>query len=180
MEPIEVSASQITYHLVEGTPILAEVQRLRFCVWKAEGVKLHDETSGTIADPHDDHALHWAVFDGDCLVGAARLCIHDRRADVPDAHLLSGLRLPEPVASMNRLVVLRSHRGLGIGMSLDRQRVEKATQMGARSIAVTAVDYDRRCSQLIRLGFAFEESASGYALWSPTVQVRAASLFLRD
>ena len=77
-------------------PMVREIQRLRYRVWKAEGVTLYDEASGSIADPHDEHAIHWGVFDGDRLVGAARLCIHDRRADLPDAQLLSGLNLQSP------------------------------------------------------------------------------------
>lgn len=167
----------IRCRLVEG-PIIPAIQRLRYQVWKSEGVILYDEESRTIADPHDKHAMHWGAFDGDRLVGAARLCIHDCRSDLPDAHLLSGLKLLDPIASMNRLVVLRSHRGLGIGTSLDRLRIEAARQAGARSIAITVVDYDRRRSQLSRLGFTFDESTSGHAVWSPAVPVRAGCLVL--
>lgn len=156
------------------------IQRLRYEVWKAEGATLYDETSGKIADPHDEHAMHWGVFSGDRLVGAARLCVHDRRDDLPDFQLLSDLNLPEPVASMNRLVVLRDHRGIGIGRSLDRHRIEAARQAGARSIAITVVDYDRRRSQLANLGFTFDDSSSGHAAWSPTVPVRAGCLILRS
>jgi GNAT superfamily N-acetyltransferase len=153
--------------------IVSEIQRLRYRVWKAEDVTLYDETSGLIADPHDDHALHWGVFDGERLVGAARLCIHDRQSDVPDAPLFTNLALPVPVASMNRLVVLQEYRGFGIGRALDERRVEAARNMGACAIVVGPVDRDFRPAQLQGLGFTLLPGPPVPTLWSPGVRARA-------
>lgn len=142
-------------------------------MWKAEGVTLYDEFAGAIADPHDEHALHWGVFDGGRLVGAARLCIHDQQSDVPDALLFAGITLPTPVASMNRLVVLREYRGFGIGRALDQNRVEAARSMGACAIVVGPVDRDRRPEQLQGMGFTLLPGPPVQTTWSSSVRARA-------
>ena len=170
------SESVLTDHIVcrrvDGAQI-AEIQRLRYRVWKNEGVALYDEGSGVIADQHDNHAFHWGVFDDENLVGAARLCIHDRQSDVPDTQLFASLALPIPVASMNRLVVLREYRGFGIGRALDERRVETARNMGACAIVLAPVDRDFRLAQIQELGFTLLPGASVPTLWSPSVRARA-------
>lgn len=154
-------------------PIVAEIQRFRYQIWKAEGAALYDETSGMIADWHDEHALHWGVFDEDRLIAAARLCIHDQQSDVPDNKLFSTIDLPSPIASMNRLVVLREYRGMGISSALDGTRIESARRSGARVIVVAAVTQSSRIDQLEKEGFTFLGGDPAPTQWSPTVQIRA-------
>src|SRR5580658_9945340 len=110
----ERSSYGSTRELVALSEIEA-AQRLRYTVWQSEGVVIHHAERKVIADHHDEHAIHWGVFDGDHLVGAARLCIHDRLAEAPDSEMFVTADIQSPVASMNRLVVLGSHRGRGIG-----------------------------------------------------------------
>ena len=159
-------------------PLVREIQRLRYQVWKAEGVTLYDEESGTIADPHDKHAMHWGAFNGDRLVGAARLCIHDWRADLPDAHLLSGLNLPDagskhespccsPKSSRSwNWWMLRSPSNRGRETSWREVHCDHSSRLRPPTISAA------------RLGFTFDESTSGHAMWSPAVPVRAGCLIL--
>lgn len=153
-------------------PIVAEIQRFRYQVWKAEGATLYDETSGMIADWHDEHALHWGVYDQDRLIAAARLCIHDRQSDVPDTSLFAAIDLPTPIASMNRLVVLREYRGMGLSSVLDGTRIGAAGRSGARVITAAAVTRRSRIDQLQKEGFTFLDGDPAPTPWSPTVQTR--------
>ena len=74
-------------------------------------------------DDHDEHACHWGVFDGNLLVAAARLCLHDEICEAPGGELFVNKGLRSPVASMNRLVVSRSHGGRGLASRLDEVRI---------------------------------------------------------
>jgi GNAT superfamily N-acetyltransferase len=153
-------------------------QRLRFSVWHSEGALIYNPEREMIADHHDDHAIHWGMFDGDLLVGAARLCLHGEIPEAPDGEMFVNRGLPTPIASMNRLVVLRSHRGLGIGGRLDELRVQRANDLGARAVIVTPADVVARRQALQRRGFQFLEGVVGHPSWSPTVQVCACYLII--
>jgi hypothetical protein len=146
-------------------------QRLRYEVWSAEGVELNEPETGTIADSHDDHAMHWGAFDGTRLVGAARLCRHETLAEAPDGDLFTGLNIPAPVASMNRLVVVGSHRRSGIGKKLDQIRILQGRVSGARSIIATPVISLSRKRSLEAQGFSVHSERLGRPIWSPTVQI---------
>jgi GNAT superfamily N-acetyltransferase len=155
-------------------------QRLRYDVWQSEGVAIHHPERAIIADGHDDHATHWGVFDGDSLVGAARLCLHSDLREAPDGEMFINRGLRSPVASMNRLVVLRSHRGLGIGSQLDEVRIQKAKKWDVPTIITTPVNVAARRQALEKHGFHFLEGAIGHPIWSPTVCTCAYYLTLRS
>lgn len=101
----EHSSSRSVCELVEVSAVHRS-QELRYSVWRSEGVDINHAEDKVIADSHDDHAIHWGAFDGSQLVGAARRCLHNNLADVPDAEMFVNLELLPPVASMNRLVVV--------------------------------------------------------------------------
>jgi GNAT superfamily N-acetyltransferase len=153
-------------------------QRLRYVVWQSEGAAIHHPEREIIADEHDDHATHWGVFDGDLLVGAARLCLHTELRDAPDGEMFANRGLPSPIASMNRLVVLRSHRGLGIGSQLDEVRIQKAKEWEARAIIITPSNIAARRQALEKRGFHFLDGVMGHPIWSPTVCMCACYLTL--
>ena len=160
---------------------LAEIQaaqRLRYTVWKSAGAVIHNPETEMIADYHDQHASHWGVFDGNLLVAAARLCLHTNLHDAPDEQMFAGADLPVPVASMNRLVVLETHRGLGIGGRLDRARIQKAIEWKARAVIIAPAYTLARRQSLEKLGFYFLEGVTGHAIWSPTVSICACYLIL--
>lgn len=150
---------------------IAASQRLRYEVWSAEGVQLSQPEAGTIADSHDDHAMHWGAFDGTRLVAATRLCLHESLAESPDGELFAGLAVPAPIASINRLVALKSHRGRGIGYQLDQRRIQEARALGARTIIGTCVNAKSRRQALTAEGFLFMSARAGHPIWSPTVEI---------
>jgi len=154
-------------------------QRLRYEVWSAEGVELSKPEAGSIADSHDDHAMHWGLFDGTRLVGAARLCFHKTLAEAPDSDLFNGLDIPVPVASMNRLVVATSHRGRGIAKELDQMRIRQGLEWGVRAIIVAPrVNSQSRIGSLKAQGFQFRFERRGHPVWSRTVETCACYLLL--
>jgi GNAT superfamily N-acetyltransferase len=151
---------------------IAECQRLRYEIWSAEGVEISNPQAGTIADSHDDHAMHWGVFDGTRLVAAARLCLHETLAEAPDGQLFAGLEIPTPIASMNRLVVTQSHRGRGIAKELDQTRIQHGRTFGARAMIVTPLNsQSSRIRSLEAQGFLFTFERLGHPSWSPTVEI---------
>jgi GNAT superfamily N-acetyltransferase len=152
------------------------IQRLRYSVRQAEGAVIHHAEREIIADHHDDHATHWGVFDGDQLVGGARLCFHAELSEAPDGEMFADKGLPTPIASMNRLVVLKTHRGRGIGSQLDE--VRKAKEWEARAVIIAPANIAARRQALERRGFRFLEGVTGHPIWSPTVRVCACYLNL--
>lgn len=154
-------------------------QRLRYSVWQSEGAVIHSPKPGTIADYHDEHATHWGSFDGDVLVGAARLCIHNKLSEAPDGEMFASLPVPAPVASINRMIVLKSHRGLGIGTEFDERRIEKARELRARAIIATPVNASSRKLSLKVRGFQFPTGVPmGNPIYSPLMQICACYLIL--
>jgi hypothetical protein len=140
----------------------------RVAEWSAASTVIHHPERGMMDDDHDEHACHWGVFDGNLLVAAARLCLHDEICEAPGGELKSMWKYPaamdvdsiaanlhpnvrddggrtepivvrgpgadkadlfvnkglrSPVASMNRLVVSRSHGGRGLASRLDEVRI---------------------------------------------------------
>lgn len=88
------SLEEITGHCVH----VARSLRLRYEIWRAETDLRPDVlAAGLISDPHDAHARHWAAFDRDEMVAAARMCLHDQQEETPDAPAFAHLRLPTPV-----------------------------------------------------------------------------------
>jgi uncharacterized membrane protein YagU involved in acid resistance len=85
--------------------------------------------------------------------------------------LFTGMNIALPVASMNRLVVVKSHRGRGIGKKLDQIRIRQGTVSGARSVVVAPVISLSRKHSLEAQGFSVHSERLGRAVWSPTVQI---------
>jgi GNAT superfamily N-acetyltransferase len=104
-------------------------------------------------DAHDAHGFHWMITLHGSIVAAARMCIHDRPAELPyhDGFCHLPLDLPAPFASLNRMVVHPSVRRQGITRPLTKVRIDAARSMGARSMVVEAAP--NRVSTLRELGF---------------------------
>jgi len=159
---------------------IASAHRLRYAVWQAEGAVIHHPEQEMIVDHHDGHACHWGVFDEGLLVAAARLCLHSDICEAPDGEMFADRGLPTPVASMNRLVVSRTHRGLGIASKLDGVRIQKAMEWRAATLIVAPVLNLARRQSLERQGFRFLEGVTGHSTWSPTVRIGACYLPLPE
>ncbi len=157
---------------------ICSAQELRYKVWQSEGAVIERPELGIITDKHDDHAIHWGAFDEGRLVGSARLCMHENLADAPDGELFSSTTLPTPIASLNRMIVLNTHRGNGIGAKFDELRLAKARQIGAAAIIATPVAGLLRKQSLEKRGFQFLEGVLGHPIWSPTVSISACYLIL--
>jgi GNAT superfamily N-acetyltransferase len=117
--------------VVEGTlssSLLETIGRLRIRAWDANGERpAHAPATGSIwLDHHDDTAEHYVVERDGIVVAAARVSLHDREGDLPDAEITAGYteRLKWPVASINRLVVAPEVRRHGLACALDVKRIE--------------------------------------------------------
>jgi hypothetical protein len=153
-------------------------QELRYKVWQSEGAVIEQSELGIIIDKHDGHAVHWGAFDEGRLIGSARLCLHENLTDAPDGELFPSTNLPTPIASMNRMIVLNTHRGNGIGAKFDELRLAKAWQLGAAAVIATPVTGLLRRQSLEKRGFQFLEGVTGHPIWSPTVSICACYLML--
>ncbi|MBB5061009.1 GNAT superfamily N-acetyltransferase [Granulicella aggregans] len=173
-----LAASSVSVRELTTLAEIRAAQRLRYTVWKSEGAVIHNQETETIADYHDEHASHWGVFDGSTIVAAARLCLHANLNDAPDGSMFAQADVALPVASMNRLVVLKTHRGLGIGGRLDLVRIQRAKEWNARTVIIAPAYTPARRQSLERLGFDFLEGVTGHAVWSPSVTICACYLIL--
>ena len=110
---------------VTDPPTLEAIYRLRATVWHETGdVAQAAFADGRWSDEHDPAALHWVIRDGEALVAAARLSVHERLADVPEAeeYAAAGLRLEGRIAAPARVVVAAAARRHGLaGQLLDAQ-----------------------------------------------------------
>ena len=118
--------------------ICPEIRRLRIISWASASV-IAPEADGD--DGHDEHAIHFVALDGTGRVlGASRLCVHDRVADLPDlsyfARLLSTPECLAPIGALTRLAVALDAQGNGLGSRLTRARVEYGVALGCRSLVV--------------------------------------------
>jgi GNAT superfamily N-acetyltransferase len=141
---------------------LEEIYALRVAAWRARVESFPD--IGQWIDAHDTIAAHWAVRDGERIVAAARLSVHDSLADVPNAEIFEGVflgSLDGPIASFNRLVVAAPHRGKGCSDALDRVRINYARDMRCRH-AIGETFSAKRVAQLGALGFQAVGSARPY------------------
>jgi GNAT superfamily N-acetyltransferase len=126
--------------------------RLRFEVWSDETqLTARVRAQRILSDQHDLHARHWAAFDGDEMVAAARMCIHSLREETPDAQVFQEMPIPVPVATNNYLVVKRAFQRRGIARQLDIFRIHAAREGNAACVVLTTLD--RRIGQLEQLGF---------------------------
>jgi GNAT superfamily N-acetyltransferase len=111
---------------VADPPTLEAIYRLRAAVWRETGdIAQAAFADGRWSDEHDPASLHWVVRGGGGeLVAAARLSVHERLADVPEAeqYAAAGLRLEGPIAAPARVVVAAAARRHGLaGQLLDAQ-----------------------------------------------------------
>ena len=141
---------------ITGIELVPLTFRLRFEVWSEEAELTNDvQAQGLITDAHDGHARHWAAFDGEEIVGAARMCIHAIQEETPDAPMFHGTRLPAPIATINRLVVSKRWRRLGIARQLDLCRIQAARENGAACVVISAFNW--RINSLQALEFKLTE-----------------------
>jgi GNAT superfamily N-acetyltransferase len=112
------------------------VGRLRAEVWGATGQSAEGASpDGRWLDPYDFDGRHWVVRDASGrLVAAARVTVHGRLADVPEAeeYLRYGLELAGPIASPARVVVAPEAQGNGLARKLLDAQDAFAASAGAR------------------------------------------------
>ena len=107
---------------VADPPTLEAIYRLRAAVWRETGdIAQAAFADGGWSDEHDPASIHWVVRDGAGeLVAAARLSVHERLADVPEAaeYVAAGLVLEGRIASPARVVVAAAARRHGLAWQL--------------------------------------------------------------
>ncbi|MGK7892783.1 MAG: GNAT family N-acetyltransferase [Xenococcus sp. (in: cyanobacteria)] len=132
---------------------LDAIAKLRVRVWSHQ-LRETAFSAEKWCDEHDLHAFHWVVINEENeLIASARLCIHNKIADLPDFEEIQGLvtELPSPIAMMSRLVVSPLHQRKGISQKLDLARLQKAKQINAQSIILQVPCYRRKIVE--KLGF---------------------------
>lgn len=135
--------------------LLEQATRLRGVVWNTH-VERKIFAGNVWTDCHDCHAWQWGILDkNNCMIAAARLCIHDSIEEFPDYY--PGNRFDcdfnPPIAMMNRLVVHPDFQSQGLSSCLDKVRIEKAVLLNCRSIAVEVPSY--RVQRLENMGFEY-------------------------
>jgi len=108
--------------------LLEGIGRLRVAAVADEGLVLPGVADGSSLDDHECHARHWAVLDSyGNPVAAARLCVHQQFADLPQQPFYAGLDFDPtgPIAALTRLVVLPAFRGRGLALALDEVRAPR-------------------------------------------------------
>ena len=151
--PMEVEPNE-GFRVTEVTEdtVLRKIFALRVTAWRQRFTFPSDIQYWK--DDYDKDALHWAILVDDEPIAAARLTLHSRVADVPDAYIY-GDTLPylaSPICSMNRCVVHPYFRNKKLSRLLDETRITAARKKGATCIVVT-VDDERRADSLESSGF---------------------------
>jgi predicted GNAT family N-acyltransferase len=130
---------------------LAEIGRLRVIAWRSDGEMpiAAGNCSDVWLDEHDLHAHHWIVKIDGVIVAAARLCLHDNGAEIPDCLYLGTFidKISFPAAFINRLVVHPSSRRKNLSQQLDDARIEFAVKHGAK-VVIAATWNPLRVTQL--------------------------------
>jgi hypothetical protein len=129
-----------TRELVGPIPVadpqtLEAIYRFRVAVWREEGALVETAfPDGCWRDEFDGMSRHWVVMSGRRIAAAARLSIHERLAEVPEAeeYLAAGLRLEGPIAASGRVVVAEWARRRGLAARLVDAQDQAATEAGAR------------------------------------------------
>ena len=118
---------------VTDAPTLEAIYRLRAAVWRETGdIAQAAFGDGRWSDEHDPASTHWVIRDADDIVAAARLSVHARLADVPEAdeYAAAGLRLEGCIAAPARVVVAASARRHGLAEQLLDAQDEAARSAG--------------------------------------------------
>lgn len=144
--------------------ILEQVYRLRVDAWRSRSPDF--PAMGIWTDEFDADGRHWVVLDAGIPVAAARLTVHPKLAETPSGEIYRGLLpddLPGPIGVLTRLVVARSHAGLGLTRLLDIARIDAARDQGCRHLIGETFAGLPRLAQLGRLGFEVIGQASPYS-----------------
>lgn len=122
----------------EDRELLSAIDELILQAWRDHEPVVADWLLQQPPTADVEDAWVWVVRKGSELAGTARVTIHSSAAELPRSYFFEGLedQLPGPVASMNRLSVVKPHDGQGLATFLDHSRIEKAREAGARSVAV--------------------------------------------
>ena len=138
-------------------PVVEASLVLRQRVWaeKMRTPLTHDD----VIDSFEAIARHWMAFDGAQVIAAARLTIHDRVEDAPEAGCMVGVferPPPAPIGFLSRLVVAPEYRRQGLGRKLDEIRIRAAEEAGCRCLLalVFAVSGEARVRQFSACGFS--------------------------
>lgn len=131
------------------------VGELRTRVWEAENESV--PYAGNPGEPLDRDARHWGAFDGNKLVAAGRLTVHESIDDVPEAYVIKTTvyERTSPIASINRLVVDANYRKRGVGKRLDLLRIDAAEHAQCSCMIAHTPTGTTRSTQLIALGFVY-------------------------
>lgn len=141
---------------ITGTDFVPLTFPLRYEVWKDEAeLTASVRAQELITDEHDEHARHWAAFDGGEMVASARMCIHKLQDETPDAATFKEVVLPSPIATINRLVVKNQWRKSGIAGQFDVRRIEAAREGSAACVVGTFFDW--RIAPMQSRGFKLTE-----------------------
>jgi hypothetical protein len=134
--------------------MIEQIGQLRVRAWQTELAGAC--TMSSCLDEFDRIARHWVFFSDGEPVAAARLSIHATIDELPEQEGYAGVFQnppPSPIASLNRLVVDPTVRGVGLSERLDAIRLDAAEEAGCRC-AVGATDSgERRIRQMVRMGF---------------------------
>lgn len=107
---------------------------LRAAVWRETGAVSQEAfPTDRWHDEFDAMARHWVVTNAGRIVAAARLSVHGRLEDVPEAaeYLEAGLRLEGAVAAPARVVVAASAQRHGLASRLLDVQDDGAREAGA-------------------------------------------------
>lgn len=102
-------------------------------------------------------------------MASARMCVHDVQADCPDADIFCGQQLPVPIGTINRLVVQRKWRKLGVASELDGCRIQAARDDRAKCLVVSTSG--RRLDALQTFGFRLTD-CYGPCSFAPSLTLR--------
>lgn len=159
-------------HLLPGSAeleqLLNPIGALRVNAWAHDGVQVREAVAGRLLDAWDSAAEHWVVLEGDEVIGASRLTIHESGAELPDGIEAAN----ERVAVLSRLVVAAGARGRGLGQQLTELRVQRALALGCRAVVAVTSSTHRRVASLSSLGFVCTGSSFSQVTGRPAHVLR--------
>ncbi|MBN9519331.1 GNAT family N-acetyltransferase [bacterium] len=147
LEPVEIDP--------HNRRLLESLGRLRVLAWASELPAIASRTECYL-DDFELMSRHWCIFHEGEPVAAARLSIHQRIGDVPDAAVYRDVFVsppPSPIGSINRLVTHPRFRGRGLSRKLDEVRIRAATDAGCRCVIGATPSGESRVRAMTELGF---------------------------
>jgi GNAT superfamily N-acetyltransferase len=144
-----------TFHGAEQPDLLSQIETLRVAVWKATGFVIKPELAKEThwGDKWDSVCTHWAILNGDQVIGATRASVHPSVSESPYPEWFQNLSaLPaKPVIYSSRLVIAPHYQRQGLGDFLDQKCVEFARAENACAILIDVPEY--RIEPLLKRGF---------------------------